>query len=285
VCINLTHQEAADRLNWPVGTVRGRLARGRALLRGRLERSGLGAVSCLPGTCARLELGSAQSVVGSNLVDTTARTAARLAAGQPLAEIVPARLAGLVVETSRTMMISKFTIATSLIVLAGLAAWGAAGLAAAPSGGNAPTVADAPAEGHASAPVAVAVGPASEAADDEDPIASYPFTTAPDKVRVFPELTFNSSNFQLTSGPVVVVPIGCEHGTTGVILIGNGEFRFRPEKDKVVEGHFRAAMLRFNPDDQPALIDLDKGKTIRDLGATERSATARESRVVGPQIQ
>ena len=37
----LTHEEAADRLRCPVGTVRSRLARGRAMLKERLNRTGL----------------------------------------------------------------------------------------------------------------------------------------------------------------------------------------------------------------------------------------------------
>jgi RNA polymerase sigma factor (sigma-70 family) len=36
-----THEEAARMLNWPIGTLSGRLSRGRALLKGRLERRGL----------------------------------------------------------------------------------------------------------------------------------------------------------------------------------------------------------------------------------------------------
>ena len=39
----LTHEEAAGRLRWPVGTVRSRMARARDLLRGRLARRGLAA--------------------------------------------------------------------------------------------------------------------------------------------------------------------------------------------------------------------------------------------------
>ena len=37
----LTHQEAARRLNWPVGTVKIRLVRGRGMLRERLNRRGI----------------------------------------------------------------------------------------------------------------------------------------------------------------------------------------------------------------------------------------------------
>ena len=44
-----TNQEVAELLEWPVGTVKGRLSRGRALLRSRLSRRGVdpsGAVLC-----------------------------------------------------------------------------------------------------------------------------------------------------------------------------------------------------------------------------------------------
>jgi len=126
----LTHEEAAGRLRCPVGTIRSRLARGRALLRDRLERAGLGPAASMAEPAARLEMDPAQRVVVPHLIDTTARTATRLATGQPLAELVPARLAELVTGVTKTMTISKLAIATSLLVFAGLVAWGAAGLAA-----------------------------------------------------------------------------------------------------------------------------------------------------------
>jgi RNA polymerase sigma factor (sigma-70 family) len=249
----LTHEEAAKRLCCPVGTVRSRLARGRALLKKRFERSRLGPVSRPSESTRMLELGIAESIVCARLVDTTARTASRLAAGQPLAEVVSRRLAGLVAGAARTMKFSKLALAASLIIFAGLAAWGAAGLAAGPPGATAP------------APSA----PAAEATREDDPLTSYPYTIEPDNVREYPELTVNFRDLQLTSGPVVFVPIDCARGTTGVMLIGDGTFRFAPEKDKAIEGRFRAVLLRFNPMDLAALVSLEKGKNVRDVGAVE----------------
>ncbi|HKI18368.1 MAG TPA: Ig-like domain-containing protein, partial [Isosphaeraceae bacterium] len=96
----------------------------------RLERAGLGPAASMAVPAAPRERDPAQTVVLSHLIDTMARTAARLAAGRPLAELVPARLAELVTGVTKTMTIFKLAIAASLLVVASLAAWGAAGLAA-----------------------------------------------------------------------------------------------------------------------------------------------------------
>src|SRR5262249_40490193 len=45
----LSHGEVAEQLQWPLGTVRTRIARGRDLLRSRLARRGLGPASALVG--------------------------------------------------------------------------------------------------------------------------------------------------------------------------------------------------------------------------------------------
>ena len=120
----LTHEEAADRLNCPVGTIRSRLARGRALLRGPLERSGLGPSTEALRRGPRSDRDGAPPIVTAHLIETTAQAAARLAAGRPLAENVSARLAGIVAGVARSMMIYKLATSSSLLIVAGLAAWG-----------------------------------------------------------------------------------------------------------------------------------------------------------------
>ena len=208
------------------------------------------------------------------LVTDTARTATRLAAGQPLAEIVPARLAELVTGATKSMTSTKLMTVASIALLAGMAAWGALGMAAqAPDDrGTAPAAVAAVDEPPTPA-LALASMPAPQAAppSDVDPMTSYPFTLNPDKVREYPQLAVIFRDFELTTEPAAVVPIDCERGTTGVMIIGNGKFQFKPEANKAIEGHFRAVMLRFNPADQPAIISFETGKQGRDVGTVEMS--------------
>jgi len=75
-----THEEAAQQLRWPVGTVRSRLARGRDQLRGRLMRRGLAlSVGLLEGA---LSAEKATAEVPAALASLTAEAAARFAAGR-----------------------------------------------------------------------------------------------------------------------------------------------------------------------------------------------------------
>lgn len=90
-----TYEEAADALSWPVGTVRSRLSRARARLRGRLARLGLA-----PAVAAAFGRRAEAAVRPSDaLVARTVRAAARHAGGLSAAGgvgAVPASVAALV---------------------------------------------------------------------------------------------------------------------------------------------------------------------------------------------
>jgi hypothetical protein len=75
----LTHEEAARQLGWPVGTVKGRLARARDLLRLRLTRRGVTVTSATLATA--LTLGDLQAGVPPALVRSTTEAAKAVVSG------------------------------------------------------------------------------------------------------------------------------------------------------------------------------------------------------------
>lgn len=75
----LTHQEAARRLDWPVGTVKVRLVRGRRILRDRLNRRGVALGAAI---LAILPHGRRACAVTEPLRDATARAMGLAAAGR-----------------------------------------------------------------------------------------------------------------------------------------------------------------------------------------------------------
>jgi len=122
------------------------------------------------------------------------------------------------------------------------------------------------------ATIFVSLGPVSWAQNQPaDSMPSYPIEIAPEKVYEYRDLNIGVRNLRLNSNSVSVVPISCERGITGVVLVGNGTFRYTPEGRKSIEGEFRAAMLRFNPEDQASIIPFDKGKMVTDRGDAEMS--------------
>ncbi len=111
-----SRDEAARQLGWSVGAVKGRLERGRLVLRNRLVRRGF-ALSA--GLLAALENSpAAGSVLPPRLIDVTLRAAAG-------SGVVPASVAALV-EGGLRMMFSKTKVMMALLFVAILA--GAAGL-------------------------------------------------------------------------------------------------------------------------------------------------------------
>ena len=73
----LTHDEAAARLSWPVGTVRSRLARARDRLRGRLTRRGVAAPSTIGPLAAWLIAGQGPASASAAIRAATAHCPCR----------------------------------------------------------------------------------------------------------------------------------------------------------------------------------------------------------------
>jgi RNA polymerase sigma factor (sigma-70 family) len=112
----LTHDEVAEQLGCPVGTVRSRLARGRDRLRDRLIRRGVAPASCVLG--ASLPQNAAKAAMAPSLVEVTLQAAPRVAAGQSVATASVA--AHLLMEgVIRTMFLKKLRTVGFVFALAG----------------------------------------------------------------------------------------------------------------------------------------------------------------------
>ena len=114
----LTHEEAASRLGWPVGTVKGRLSRARELLRLRLTRRGLtlATASAVPSLLAI----DAVTAVPAALVEPTLKAAALVAAGQfTAAGLIVTRAAALSEGVLHAMSLAKLKTALVSAALVG----------------------------------------------------------------------------------------------------------------------------------------------------------------------
>jgi RNA polymerase sigma factor (sigma-70 family) len=110
----LTHEEAARRLGWPLGSVKGRLARAREHLRTRLDRRGL----TLTGAALTTALAdNASAAVPPALLGLTLRAALSFAAG---GAAISARAVTLAKGAVQTMNVNKLIQATLVCLTVGL---------------------------------------------------------------------------------------------------------------------------------------------------------------------
>lgn len=119
----LTHDEAASRLNIPVGTVRSRMAWARGRLKIKLARRGLVA----PASLVMAET-IAEAAVSPALVQATLKAALSIVAGQGAAAgVASAASLSLMKGVLTTMMLNKLKVlAVGMLIVGGLAGGGAA---------------------------------------------------------------------------------------------------------------------------------------------------------------
>src|SRR5262249_57022864 len=98
-----THAQAAARLGWPAGSVAKRLARGLALLRGRLTRRGL----ALPAAGLAALLAGEAAAVPPALARATLHAAGLAAAGEALTGAVSTHVLSAVEATMRDLMAAR----------------------------------------------------------------------------------------------------------------------------------------------------------------------------------
>jgi RNA polymerase sigma factor (sigma-70 family) len=111
-----TCEEAAERLGWPVGTVKGRVSRAKDLLRERLSRRGVTTSTVL---LAATLTKTARAAVSPLLLDQTVKAAMGLAAGGAIAAagLGSATAVALAEGVSTTMILTK---AKLLVMMVGL---------------------------------------------------------------------------------------------------------------------------------------------------------------------
>jgi RNA polymerase sigma factor (sigma-70 family) len=133
----MTHEQAACHLGCPVGTVRSRMARARALLRGRIARRGLATTDAAPADV--LATDARASAVPRHIPPTLIKSAAQIAAGTASLRGdagIPTRVAALLEGVLKMFRIRQLASTMAALAVIGVAAT-IAGLSALPASGQA----------------------------------------------------------------------------------------------------------------------------------------------------
>src|SRR6266849_5415046 len=118
-----TYTEAARMLGWADGTVSGRLARGRALLRAALVKRGL-TLSAAALTALLAQHAAEATTVPASLAATTIKAALLVAAGTSLAAGVSTHAAALTEGVLHAMFLTKLKIVTAVVLTLALVGMG-----------------------------------------------------------------------------------------------------------------------------------------------------------------
>lgn len=98
----------------------------------------------------------------------------------------------------------------------------------------------------------------------QDASEAYPVELKPDDVYHITNLAIEVNNLRITADAVTVMPIRCEKGITGCMILGDGRFHFQPDGKSDLKGQFRGGLFRFNPARQEQFIQFNKGEATTD---------------------
>ncbi len=125
----LTHEMAAERLGWPVGSVKSRLAWARERLRVRLTRRGVAPTTLAfdrSGSSSDAEPAPTPVLIGTRLADATLRGALKAGMGKgALVGIVSAEAVALMEGIIKSMTNAKLMLMATAVLIAGLVTAGA----------------------------------------------------------------------------------------------------------------------------------------------------------------